>query len=109
MTQTQTPGAMAMKPAGNTAQTKRVAKAPAPRGRKKTHTKPAVPREAVEAVEVSRQMYASLLAEGAPKAGPMGYMMGALTVVKILIDQAEQQGEDRGEMRRRALEFIASI
>ena len=84
-------------------------KAPAPRGRKKTHTRPAVPREAVEAVAVSKQMYASLLAEGAPKAGPMGYMMGALTVTKILIDQAEQQGENRGEMRRKALEFIASI
>lgn len=88
---------------------KLIGKAPAARGRKKTHTKPAVPREAKEAVEVSRQMYASLLAEGAPKAGPMGYLLGACTVVKILIDQAEQQGEDRGEMRRRALEFIASI
>lgn len=88
---------------------KRVAKAPAPRGGERKHTKPAVPREAVEAVAVSKQMYASLLEEGAPKAGPMGYLLGACTVVKILIDQAGQQGEDRGEMRRRALEFIASI
>lgn len=84
-------------------------KAPAPRGGKRKHKKPEVPRETVEAVAVSKQMYASLLAEDAPKAGPMGYLLGACTVVKILIDQAVGQGEDKGEMRRKALEFIASI
>ena len=77
--------------------------------RKRKHTKPQVPREAVESVAVAKTMYAALLAEGAPKAGPMGYVLGACTTVKILIDQACQQGEDRGELRRKALEFIASI
>ena len=92
-----------------TAKTKATGKAPAPKGTKRKHRKPEVPREAVESVAVAKTMYAALLQEGAPKAGPMGYVLGACTTVKILIDQACQQGEDRGELRRKALEFIAAI
>ena len=45
-------------------------KAPAPRGRKKTHKKPEVPREALEAEKITEQMYSSLMTPGAPKASP---------------------------------------
>lgn len=85
------------------------AKAPAPRGRKKTHTKPAVPREAQQAEAVTKQMYQSLTAPGAPKASPMGYIMGASMVLKLLIDQAVQQGEDRDALKAQAMTYIQSI
>jgi hypothetical protein len=39
----------------------------------------------------------------------MGYIMGATTLLKTLIDQAEQQGEDRGQLRSYALNLIARI
>lgn len=84
-------------------------KAPAPRGRKKTHTKPAVPREAIEAEQVAKQMYSSLTAPEAPKAHPMGYIMGASMVLKMLIDQAVQQGEDRNKLKAQAMTYIQAI
>jgi hypothetical protein len=92
-----------------TTTTKPVPKAPAPRGRKKTHAKPAVPREALQAEKVTRQMYSSLTAPDAPKASPMGYIMGASMVLKMLIDQAVQQGEDREALKAQAMSYIQAI
>jgi hypothetical protein len=89
--------------------TRPAAKAPAPRGRKKTHTKPVVPREAQQAEAVTKQMYQSLTAPGAPKASPMGYIMGASMVLKMLIDQAVQQGENRDALKAQAMTYIQSI
>ena len=84
-------------------------KAPAPRGRKKAHKKPEVPREALEAEKITEQMYSSLMAPGAPKASPMGYIMGASMVLKMLIDQAVQQGEDRDRLKTQAMAYIMAI
>jgi len=84
-------------------------KAPAPRGRKKTHARPAVPPVARQAERVTAQMYESLKAPGAPKASPMGYIMGASMVLKLLIDQAVQQGEDRAALKAQAMAFIESM
>jgi hypothetical protein len=81
-------------------------KAPAPRGRKRTHTKPAVPKEAQQAERIVKQMYTSLTAPDAPKASPKGYIMGASMVLKMLIDQAVQQGEDRNELKALAMTYI---
>ena len=86
-----------------------VGKAPAPRGRKKTHTKPAVPLAAKQAEAVTETMYQSLKAPGAPKASPQGYIMGASMVLKLLIDQAVQQGEDRDALKAQAMLFIQAI
>ena len=92
-----------------TTTTKPVAKAPAPRGRRKVHTKPAVPKEAQQAEKVTQQMYSSLLMPGAPKASPQGYIMGAAMVLKLLIDQAVQQGEDRNQLKAQAMVYIQAI
>ena len=86
-----------------------VGKAPAPRGRKKSHTKPAVPREVQQAEKVTEQMYQSLMAPGAPTASPMGYIMGASMVLKLLIDQAVAQGEDRDALKAQAMAYIQAI
>ena len=92
-----------------TATAKPAPKAPAPRGRKKTHTKPATPREAQQAEKVTQQMYSSLLMPGAPKASPQGYIMGASMVLKLLIDQAVAQGEDRDKLKAQAMVYIQAI
>ena len=84
-------------------------KAPAPRGRKKTHTKPAVPLAAKQAEKVTMQMYQSLKAPDAPKASPQGYIMGAAMVLKLLIDQAVAQGENRDALKAQAMTFVAAI
>ena len=89
--------------------TKTTGKAPAPRGRKRTHTRPAVSREAQQSAQIARTLYAALKAPDAPKATPMGYIMGTTTVLKTLIDQAAQQGKDRGQLRSYALNLIARI
>lgn len=104
--------------------TKPAPKAPAPRGRKRKvttassqtaapaarrHTKPAVSREAQQAEQVAGKLYAALTAPDAPRANAMGYVMGATTLLKMLIDQAEKQGEDRGQLRSYALNLIARI
>ena len=88
---------------------KPVGKAPAPLGRKKAHKKPEVPREALEAEKITEQMYSSLMTPDAPKASPMGYIMGASMVLKMLIDQAVQQGEDRDRLKTQAMAYIMSI
>lgn len=76
---------------------------------KRAHKKPAVPREAVEAEKVAKQMYSSLTAPDAPKAHPQGYIMGASMVLKMLIDQAVQQGEDRNALKAQAMTYIGII
>ena len=86
-----------------------IGKAPAPRGRKKTHTKPAVPRAAQQAEKVTETMYQSLTAPGAPKASPQGYIMGATMVLKMLIDQAVAQGENRDALKLQAMAFIQAM
>ncbi len=75
----------------------------------KTHKKPAFPKEAVEAEKVAKQMYSSLTEKGAPKASPEGYIMGACTVVKLLLDQAVAQGSDKEELKLYALNFINGL
>lgn len=89
--------------------TRPAAKAPAPRGRKKTHARPAVPLEARQAEAITKQMYESLKAPGAPKAAPRGYIMGACMVLKMLLDQAVQQGEDKDALKSQALTYIAAM
>jgi hypothetical protein len=54
-------------------------------------------------------MYQSLTAPGAPKASPQGYIMGATMVLKLLIDQAVAQGEDRDALKAQALAIISAI
>lgn len=92
-----------------TATTRPAAKAPAPRGRKKTHTKPAVSLAAKQAEKITETMYQSLTAHGAPKASPLGYIIGASMVLKMLIDQAVKQGEDRNILKAQALTYIAAM
>lgn len=75
----------------------------------KQHRKPAVPKEAREAEKVAKTMYTSLLSTGAPKATPTGYLMGASMVLKMLIDQAEQQGADREALKSQALAYIQGL
>jgi len=86
-----------------------IGKAPAPRGRRKTHTKPAIPKEAQQAEKIADQMYSSLKAPDAPKASPMGYIMGASYVLKMLIDQAVAQGESRDALKLQAMAFIQAM
>lgn len=86
-----------------------VPKAPAPRGRRRTHTAPAVSRVERQAEEVAAQMYRSLTAPGAPKASPAGYITGASIVLKMLIDQAVQQGEDRDALKAQAMAFVQAV
>lgn len=86
---------------------KTVAKAPSSRGgEKKTHKKPLMPKEAKEAEKIVKQMYSSLTAPDAPRATPMGYIMGASMVLKMLIDQAVNQGEDRDALKAQAMAYI---
>lgn len=87
----------------------KAAKAPAPRGRKKTHNKPVVPRVALEAEAITKQMYESLTAEGAPRATPQGYIMGASMCLKMLLDQAVKQGGDRDELKAQAMTYIMAL
>lgn len=92
-----------------TTEKKPTPKAPLPKGRAKKHTKPAIPKEAVEAEIVAKQMYQSLTSPSAPKAHPLGYVMGASMVLKMLIDQAVQQGSDREMLKAQAVTYISVI
>lgn len=76
---------------------------------KRKHTRPAVPKEAREAERVAQQMYGSLMADGAPKATPTGYIMGAGIVMKMLLDQAVRQGGDRETLRAQAMAYLQII
>lgn len=73
------------------------------------HSKPAVPKEAQEAERVAKHMYSSLTQVRAPKAHPAGYIMGACTVLKLLMDQAVQQGADKDTLKQYALNFVQGI
>lgn len=57
------------------------------------HKKPTTPQEVKEAEKVARQMYSALMAPGAPKATPTGYVLGACQVLKMITEQAVQQQE----------------
>lgn len=70
---------------------------------------PGMPKQAQEAEKVARQMYNSLTQTNAPKATPHGYIMGACTVLKMLLDQAEQQGSDKEELKQWAVSFIQTL
>lgn len=80
-----------------------------PRQKKRRHAAPAVPKNFREAEKITEQMYRSLTSEGAPRATPMGYVMGASMVLKMLIDQAVQQGEDRDALKAQAMTYIQSM
>lgn len=73
------------------------------------HKNPEVPHEAQEAERVARHMYTSLTQVEAPKATPTGYIMGACTVLKLLLEQAAQQGADKDELKQWSLKFIQGI
>lgn len=73
------------------------------------HKKPAVPKEAREAEKVARQMYGALTQQGAPKATPGGYIMGACTVLKMLMDQAVQQGCAKEDLKQYVRTFVEGI
>lgn len=77
--------------------------------KRRHHRRPDVPKEALEAERVARQMYNSLTQETAPRATSRGYVMGACAVLKGLVDQACQQGEDRDALKRYALDFINGL
>ena len=40
---------------------------------------------------------------------PMGYIMGASMALKMLVDQAVQQGEDRDRLKAQAMAYIMAI
>ena len=73
------------------------------------HRKPEVPKEALEAERVAKQMYASLTLKTAPSATPAGYILGACTLRKAILDQAGQKGGDREQLRQLALDYIGKI
>jgi len=73
------------------------------------HKKPAVPREALEAERVAKQMYNSLTQKTAPKATPAGYIMGACQVLGMLLSQAEQQGADKERLKLFAIQHIHGL
>ena len=70
---------------------------------------PTVPREALEAERVAKQMYNSLTQKTAPKATPAGYIMGACQVLGLLLSQAEKQGADKEQMKMYAIQHIHGL
>lgn len=75
----------------------------------RNHKMPKVPTEAKEAEKIARQMYASLTQEGAPKATPTGYVLGACFALKLLYDQASRQVADKGELKETVIKFVQDI
>lgn len=73
------------------------------------HKMPKVSKEAKEAENIARQMYASLTQEGAPKATPTGYVLGACLALKLLYDQASRQVADKGELKETVIKFAQDI
>ncbi len=88
---------------------KRAAKAPVPRGRKKTQKRPDIPKWAKEAESITSQMYQSLTTDGAPKASTKGYVMGACMTLKMLFDQAVKQGEDHDMLKAQVIKYVSII
>lgn len=76
---------------------------------KKVHKKPAVPKVAREAQLVAEQMYQSLKAPDAPRTTPMGYIMGASMAMKLLFDQAVQQGADKEKLKLQAMTYVQAM
>lgn len=76
---------------------------------KRQHKKPAVSKDAKEAEKVTQALYMALTQEGAPRATPTGYIMAACTLLKMLVDQAEQQGADKDALKKYALEVVNGI
>ena len=75
----------------------------------RNHKKPEIPQVAIEAGLVAEQMYSSLKKKKAPRTTPLGYIMGVSMVLKMLIDQAVQQGEDKEALRAQAMTYIQSM
>lgn len=73
------------------------------------HKKPTVPQQVVEAEKIAKQMYSSLMLKTAPKATPQGYVMGACFVLKLLIDQASEQGADKAILKKYVSDFTNDI
>lgn len=73
------------------------------------HTKPAVSKDAKDAEKVTQTLYMALTQEGAPRATPTGYIMAACTLLKMLVDQAEQQGADKEALKQYAFEVVNRI
>ena len=76
---------------------------------RKNHSKPLVPQHVAEAEKIAKHMYNSLTQQRAPKAHSQGYIMGACTVLKMLLDQAAQQGSDKEELKKWAVSFIMQM
>lgn len=70
------------------------------------HKKPVVSKESKEAEKVAAQMYMSLTAAGAPRATQLGYLMGASMVLKMLYDQAVNQGGDREQLKAQIMTYV---
>lgn len=73
------------------------------------HKRPVAQRANSEAEKVAKQMYSSLMLKTAPKATPQGYIVGAVMVLKALIDQAVQQGSDKEQLKAVAIGLIQDI
>lgn len=73
------------------------------------HKKPSVPKEVAEAEKVAKHIYSSLTLKTSPKATPQGYMFGTLTVLRIIIEQATEQGRDKEQMKKQAIQFILGL
>lgn len=76
---------------------------------RKNHSKPSVPQHVAEAEKIAKQMYSSLMLKTAPKATPNGYVLGACYVLKILIDQASEQGADKNTLKDFVIKFTNDI
>ena len=73
------------------------------------HKKPEVSRDMVEAEKIATHMYKSLLQARAPKAHPAGYVIGAVYVMKTLLEQAVKQGADKDSLKAQAITIIQNI
>lgn len=76
---------------------------------KRNHKKPEVPQQAIEASLVAKQIYRSLTLKSAPKATPVGYVVGACMVLKTLIEQACGQGADKEMLKSVVASFTNDI
>lgn len=78
-----------------------------PTGRQ--HRKPSIPKEVLEAEKVAKHIYSSLTSKTAPKATSQGYLLGTLTLFKIIFEQAVKQGGDKEQIKNQAIQFILGI
>lgn len=73
------------------------------------HKKPEVSREMAEAERIAKHMYSSLLQVKAPKGHPTGYILGAGYVMKMLLEQAIKQGDDKDSLKAQAIAIIQNM